>query len=142
MMNLEQQSPAAAHWSLQQYERSFVAASNPQQCERLAWVAEDESAGAAVLGFMVAYRVDADWELENIVVATTARRGGIGFVLVGELIEYVRSTHGREIFLEVRESNHNARGLYRKAGFEQAGLRRSYYSDPQEDAILCRLRLC
>ncbi|MGA9305048.1 MAG: GNAT family N-acetyltransferase [Candidatus Sulfotelmatobacter sp.] len=128
--------------------------SEDQKSERFAWVAEawvaeDEEAplperlpptSPEILAFLIAHRVDAAWELENIVVAATARRRGIGQRLLGELIEQVRSTQGSEISLEVRESNHDARSLYRKAGFEEVGLRRSYYSNPLEDAILCRLR--
>jgi ribosomal-protein-alanine N-acetyltransferase len=66
----------------------------------------------------------------------------VGARLVGEFVKHARAARGSEIFLEVRESNEAARGLYRKMGFEATGLRKSYYSDPAEDAILCRLGLC
>jgi len=149
LMALERQNPSAAHWSRQQYQALFVKTSGEPQSERIAWIAEDGGAqpeqgsrGAPeILAFLIAHRVDTVWELENIVVAATARRRGIGKRLLGELVEHVRSVQGREILLEVRESNQNARALYRKIGFEETGLRRSYYSDPPEDAILCRLRL-
>jgi ribosomal protein S18 acetylase RimI-like enzyme len=45
------------------------------------------------------------------------------------------------VFLEVRESNHPARRFYEKAGFQQSGVRKAYYRDPPEDAILYRLEL-
>jgi ribosomal-protein-alanine acetyltransferase len=149
MMSLEQRSAAAAHWPRQQYENLFVSPSGPQVSERLAWVVEAESEIASrtesdapeLLAFLVARRVDAAWELENIVVAATARRRGIGARLLGELVEQARGAQGGEIFLEVRESNHRARGLYRKLAFKETGLRRNYYSNPSEDAILCRLTL-
>lgn len=162
MMDLEYQSPAAGHWSRNQYQALFAATdqksedqksvdqkSEDQKSERFAWVAEDDEAtqperippsSPGILAFLIAHRVDAAWELENIVVAATARRRGMGQRLLGELIEEVRSTQGSEISLEVRQSNHDARSLYRKAGFEEVGLRKSYYSNPPEDAILCRLR--
>jgi ribosomal-protein-alanine N-acetyltransferase len=44
-----------------------------------------------------------------------------------------------EIILEVRASNRPALAFYRSAGFGQAGLRRAYYVDPIEDAVLMRL---
>jgi ribosomal-protein-alanine N-acetyltransferase len=141
MMALERQSPAAAHWSLQQYETLFVAAGGQQRAERLAWVAEDERQAPEILAFLIAQRIDAEWELENIVVGATVRRQGVGTLLLREFTAHARAEHGSGIFLEVRESNQNARALYRKVGFEEAGLRKSYYSDPPEDAILCRLRL-
>jgi ribosomal-protein-alanine N-acetyltransferase len=150
MMNLERQSPAAAHWSRQQYEAMFVTTSSEPRSERLRWVVEDESGAQSekvprqvpeILAFLVARQADAEWELENIVVAVGARRCGIGMRLLADFIEHVRTRQGTLVFLEVRESNQSARALYRKAGFEEAGLRKSYYADPPEDAILCRLRL-
>ena len=146
MMALERQSPAAAQWSLEQYAGLFVTASSHQRSDHLAWIVvvegEDEAKPPEAVAFLVARRVDAEWELENIVVAETARRQGLGTRLLGDLIGYARAAHGDLIFLEVRESNHNARALYRKVGFEETGLRKSYYASPPEDAILCRLRLC
>jgi ribosomal-protein-alanine N-acetyltransferase len=141
MMALECQSPAAGHWAQNQYEALFVATSGPEHSERLAWVAEDEAGALDVLAFLVAHRVDTEWELENIVVAETARRRGVGARLVNELIAHVQAVRGGSIFLEVRRSNQSARSLYRKAGFEETGLRKSYYADPPEDAVLCRLRI-
>jgi ribosomal-protein-alanine N-acetyltransferase len=148
-MDLERHSPAAGHWSRNQYEALFVTANRQQQSQRGAWVVEDDGAqptGAStgtsvVVAFLIAHRVDAEWELENIVVAATARRKGIGTGLLAELVKHVRSAQGSEIFLEVRQSNHHARALYRKLGFEETGLRKGYYSNPPEDAVLCRLRI-
>jgi len=149
MMDLDQHNPAAGHWSRNQYEALFVTSNHPQPSQRLAWVVEDDDeaqpegvsrATPGILAFLIAHRIDAEWELENIVVAATARRRGIGKRLLTELVEHVRSAQGSEIFLEVRQSNHDARSLYRKMGFEELGLRRGYYSNPPEDAILCRLR--
>lgn len=147
MMTLERQSASAAHWSPQQYGTLFTSAQ--QQSERLAWVVDDESGGPtkaaskapAILGFLVAHRIDPEWELENIVVAETARRRGVATSLLAELVGYAQAERSSGIFLEVRESNQGARALYRKSGFEERGLRKSYYSNPTEDAILCLLSL-
>jgi [ribosomal protein S18]-alanine N-acetyltransferase len=141
MINLERQASTSAHWSVQQYEAMFVTSRGPQPSERFAWVVEDESEHFEVLAFLVAHRMDAEWELENIVVAGSSRRRGVGTLLLGELTAHARATKGSEIFLEVRESNHSARALYRKAGFEETGIRKRYYSEPSEDAILYRLKL-
>jgi ribosomal-protein-alanine N-acetyltransferase len=141
MMALEQQSPPAAHWSQQRYQDLFDPASSQQRSERFAWIAGDESGAPEIVGFMVAHRVDAEWELENIVVAFRARRQGVATLLVDALIAHARAAQGNGIFLEVRQSNQSARNLYRNVGFEETGLRKSYYSNPPEDAILCRLRL-
>lgn len=141
MMALEQQSPAAAHWSQRQYEALFVTTNREQRSESLAWIAEEQDEAAGILAFMVAHQLDTEWELQNIVVAEAALRRGIGTQLLGELVAHARAAQGNCIFLEVRQSNHRARALYRKMGFEETGLRKSYYPHPSEDAILCRLRL-
>jgi [ribosomal protein S18]-alanine N-acetyltransferase len=140
IMDLERQSPAAAHWSREQHEGLFVTADRQPQSERFAWVVDDEGESPEVLAFLVAHRVDAEWELENIVVAAAVRRRGVGTCLLGEFVAHARAEQGSGTFLEVRESNHSARALYRKVGFQEMGLRKSYYSNPPEDAILCRLR--
>jgi ribosomal-protein-alanine acetyltransferase len=150
MMDLERQIPTAGHWSPQQYAGLFVTTSGEQRSERLALVVEGEGAAEPgkvsseapeILGFLVAHRVDAEWELENLVVAEMARRRGVGTRLLGALVAQARTRQDTGIFLEVRESNQSARALYRKAGFKETGLRESYYANPTEDAILCRLSL-
>jgi len=150
MMDIEIQSPGAAHWSRQQYECLFSTSGSQGLSERLAWVVENDSqkqpdevadGKPELLAFLAAYRIDTEWELENIVVAETARRRGIGTLLLAELIAHARAERGRSIFLEVRDSNQHARALYRRMGFEETGSRKSYYAGPAEDAILCRLCL-
>jgi ribosomal-protein-alanine N-acetyltransferase len=141
MMDLDRESPSAAHWSRNQYEALFVTA-RAQKSGSWAWVVEDEGAAPGIiLAFLVTRCVDAEWELENIVVAGASRRRGVGARLLREFVAHARAAEGSGIFLEVRESNQSARALYRKAGFEETGLRKSYYSNPPEDAILCRLSL-
>jgi [ribosomal protein S18]-alanine N-acetyltransferase len=149
-MDLERQSPSAGHWSRDQYEALLAAPSGQQRSERIALLAENDDgaqpegvshATSGLLAFLIAHRIDAEWELENIVVAETARRQGVATRLFGEFVAHARAEQGSAVFLEVRESNQSARALYRKAGFTETGLRKSYYSNPPEDAILCRLSL-
>jgi len=98
-------------------------------------------AADALLGFLVARRVASEWELENIVVARSARRRGCGRRLLDALIAHATQTNGESVFLEVRESNAAARALYGRAGFRETGRRKSYYDNPVEAAILYGLRL-
>jgi len=141
-MDLERESATAAHWSRQQYE-GMLAASDPQSAERVVLVAENETAGVGseIFGFLVARRVDVEWELENIVVANELRRKGTGTLLLTELIIQARAAGGCAILLEVRESSQDARAFYRKMGFEKTGVRSPYYSAPAENAIVYRLKL-
>ena len=149
MMELDQQSPSAARWSRQQYE-SIFANLDPRLSQRFVLVAEEtfeeqrEAASGGrhrMLGFLVAQRVYKDWELENIVVAENSRRQGLAIRLLGELVDHLHANQGRSIFLEVRESNRAARALYCKIGFVETGTRKSYYSNPSENAILYQLSL-
>ena len=143
IMSLERQSATASHWSEQQYREAF----RTEGVGRLVLVAEDSSAIASqsrlrtsshILGFLVAQHLAPEWELENIVVTSASRRKGLGQRLLDALLTAARETHSSAVFLEVRESNAPARILYQKAGFAQGGRRKSYYTDPQEDAVLYR----
>jgi [ribosomal protein S18]-alanine N-acetyltransferase len=148
MMELEQQIPAAAHWSRLQYENLF-AAEPPSHSERLILVAEEfphpggseQSDANRIFAFLVAHQIGAEWELENIVVAQNAQRNGVGTRLLKQFIGHAYAQDAHSIFLEVRESNQNACGFYRKAGFEECGIRKGYYTHPSESAILYRLSL-
>ena len=93
---------------------------------------------SGVVGFLIARHLAPEWELENIVVAHIARRKGLGKLLLNALLSAARETNSDSVFLEVRESNAAARTLYEKAGFEQTGRRKTYYTNPTEDAVLYR----
>jgi len=136
MLELDRESPAAGHWSAQQY-RELIAGEQP--VSRMAWVAT--AAKAELAGFLVAKHLVPEWELENIVVAPSARRTGVATRLLEALLSAARVTHSEAVFLEVRESNSAAQALYQKIGFRGAGRRKSYYSNPLEDAVLYTLAL-
>ncbi len=67
------------------------------------------------------------------------RRQGIARALLHDLKQTESPV---AVYLEVRESNTPARQLYGSAGFIAIGLRRSYYSDPEEDAIVLSIKVC
>jgi [ribosomal protein S18]-alanine N-acetyltransferase len=149
MIALDRACTTAAHWTEEQYldalDRSGV--------ERLVLVSEtlpsapsDEANAEAnaiesrgLQGFLVARHVAAEWELENILVAPSARRQGLGKQLLDALHAAARETCSCAVSLEVRESNTAARKFYERAGFAQTGRRKSYYATPAEDAVLYRL---
>jgi len=132
MMALERHAATAAHWSAEQYRTAF-------SCDapsRVGLIVEEE---AGVQGFIVGKALDGEWEIENIVVAGPARRHGFGTRLLGEFLELARGKCAQAVFLEVRESNLPARQLYEKWAFEESGRRKTYYREPEEDAIVFRL---
>ncbi|HVI09402.1 MAG TPA: GNAT family N-acetyltransferase [Candidatus Binatia bacterium] len=142
LIELERQIATAAHWPLGQYEKIFCDSQAP--AARIVLVAERSSKTAAqptLIAFLIAHRVDAEWEIENIVVEQNSRRQGIGADLASELIDLAREAKAAAIFLEVRESNAPARALYARLAFAELGHRTGYYSGPVEDAILCKLPL-
>ena len=129
MMALERHAVTAAHWSEADYQRLFAPVA-----ERVALVLEE----AQVEAFIVARGVGTEWEIENVAVAGTARRRGLGARLLAELLERAHKAGARNVFLEVRESNRAARALYEKWAFVESGRRKCYYRAPDEDAILYR----
>src|SRR5580698_10418963 len=142
LLELDRSSPTAAHWTGQQYRQFFEGSGAP---ERRELVADDSSSQASdqnkITAFLVAQRVAAQWELENIVVAPHHRRRGLGQRLLQSLLALATDAGGDAIFLEVRESNAAARAFYEKLGFEQTGLRKGYYADVQENAVTYRRML-
>lgn len=142
ILNLERQSATASHWTEDQYEQA-IRSDADEANGRLVLVADSASKQQTthILGFLVARHLSPEWELENIVVSSAAQRQGIGRSLLEALVTQARETCSDAIFLEVRESNAPARALYDSAGFRQTGRRKSYYTNPLEDAILYRLDL-
>lgn len=90
-------------------------------------------------GYIGLYGSFDEGEITNVAVAEEFRGQGIGFLLVESMKELASLQGIRKIFLEVRVSNEAARALYGKAGFETCGLRKNFYREPVEDAILMRV---
>lgn len=100
--------------------------------------AATEAGPAVVVGYAVVWIVVDQAELGNIAVSSEWRGRGIARMLLETVLERVRELRVRELFLEVRPSNHGARGLYERYGFIEIGRRKGYYSRPREDALLLR----
>ncbi len=74
--------------------------------------------------------------ITNIAVGKNFRGQGMGIVLMQEQEKLARAKGANRIFLEVRPSNKTALAMYEKLGFTLIGLRKQYYSDNQEDALI------
>lgn len=79
--------------------------------------------------------------LDRIAVRESARRRGAAQMLIDNMINTCRDRGTAVINLEVRESNAAARGLYEKNGFNKVGVRKRYYADNGENAVLYTLVL-
>ena len=97
-------------------------------------VAEGE--GGEILGFAVSWTVAGESHLLNIAVAPSRRGAGVGRALLRECIRRGARAGAIRIHLEVRAGNGEALRLYRAEGFAFQGIRKGYYSDTGEDAVL------
>lgn len=94
-----------------------------------------------IIGFSCLLMIDYEAEILNIAVDNSSRNQGIGTLLATHMLNICTSNGVEDIFLEVRNSNVSARALYSKMGFTEIGIRKKYYSNPTEDAILMKLSL-
>lgn len=138
LLEIADESFTAAHWSPADYENLFAPQIVQESCLLVAEI------DGKVQGFIAARGLDGDWEIENIVVTAGFQRQGLGAELLkGFLVLITRNRDGKiaakAVHLEVRESNAAARQLYKTLGFVHSGRRKSYYSEPLEDAIILKL---
>ena len=91
-----------------------------------------------VAGYVGSQTVIDESDMMNVAVHPDYRRKGIAEKLVMELVEALKKRDSRCLTLEVRASNEPARALYEKQGFVQVGLRKNYYRNPREDALILR----
>ncbi len=96
-------------------------------------IAEEEG---TVLGYVGSQTVLDETDMMNIAVQPDCRRRGIAAALIGELVNQLREHGSHVLRLEVRESNVPAIALYESMGFTQLGLRKNYYRNPKENALI------
>ena len=95
----------------------------------------DQEMGGLVAYLIVSRYVDA-WHIMNLAVHPGWRRVGVASRLLDELFELTAGDRRRGYTLEVRVSNTSAIALYERFGFETSGIRRGYYTDNREDALI------
>jgi ribosomal-protein-alanine N-acetyltransferase len=92
--------------------------------------------GADLVGYVINSRhVDA-WHVMNVAVDPVHQRRGVATRLLERLFELTADDARRGYTLEVRVSNATAIALYERLGFESRGIRRGYYTDNREDALI------
>jgi ribosomal-protein-alanine N-acetyltransferase len=87
-------------------------------------------------GYLIVSRYVDAWHIMNIAVSPNFRRRGIATALLERLFELTDDRGQRGYTLEVRVSNHGAIRLYERLGFTGRGIRRGYYTDNREDALI------
>ena len=124
-------------WTVEQYEQEF-------QSERsVVLVAVNKQATVGfILGRTIPGNVAAmEAEIYKIAVADQTRRTGIWRILLARAVEIFASRRSECVWLEVRSSNSAAVQFYENNGFNRSGVRKDFYANPVEDAILMRLDL-
>ena len=94
-----------------------------------------EEAGE-ILGYCGFLFVLDEAEIPNVCVKASARQQGVGKRMMTVLAEEAKKLDITTLFLEVRESNVAARTLYKSLGFEEDGIRKNFYEQPVENAVL------
>lgn len=136
VLAIARSSEEAPHWTRRDYEQVLLPAPFPGpallRCGLVAL--KDET----VVGFAVASWVAQEpvAEVECLVVDPSCRRLGIGSALIEACLAWAGNTGAKQVRLEVRVSNTAAIALYQRQGFSAAGVRRAYYTAPEEDALL------
>jgi len=120
-------------WSLGNFRDSVTAG---YDC----WVATH---GEALIGYAILMVALDEAHLLNFAVSSEWQNQGIGRAFLAHVVQVAREAGAQIVYLEVRPSNHAARHLYRKAGFQQIAIRPEYYpaAAGREDALFLGLTL-
>ncbi|NLK63346.1 MAG: ribosomal protein S18-alanine N-acetyltransferase [Fusobacteria bacterium] len=97
--------------------------------------------GDLLVGFAVTTIALDEAEIIRVAVDKSYRNKGYGRNLICNIISNLKIKNITKIFLEVRESNVSAISLYKKAGFYEINIRKNYYPDNLENAIIMQLEL-
>ncbi|TDX50957.1 ribosomal protein S18-alanine N-acetyltransferase [Orenia marismortui] len=89
-----------------------------------------------IIGYIGGWLIFDEAHITTLAVSKEFRRQGIATGILEEFFEDIRNDNILKATLEVRVSNQGARKLYLKEGFVELGIRKNYYSDNQEDAII------
>ena len=105
------------------------------------WVAETmiDRKNWQISGMIVIWMVIDEVHIGTIAVHPDFRRQGIAIRLIKHSLRRLQLEGAKSVYLEVRRSNKGAQALYQRFGFEISGVRKNYYSDNNEDALLLTL---
>ena len=134
MAQIERESFQGAHaWSENSIRQTLENAAAIALCA----FAENGAMTACAIGTALF----GEGELLHIATRPQYRGIGCGYALLTTLLAAMRAAGTETVYLEVRESNAPAIGLYKKCGFTACGKRKRYYKDLVEDAVLMTCRL-
>lgn len=88
------------------------------------------------IGYVIYWKIKEEIQISNIALHPDFQGLGIGETVMRRILDMCQKEGGEYVILEVRPSNSAARMLYKKLDFQVMGVRRGYYQNPPEDAIL------
>jgi len=94
-----------------------------------------------IVGYIIYWQLPKEVDIHNLAVHPAYRRQGIGRSLLSSAIDSAKGQGSKRVTLEVRKSNQAAQQLYHTLGFVERGIRKGYYSDDGEDALVMVLDL-
>lgn len=94
--------------------------------------------GDVVIGYVGSQSVLGETDMMNIAVHPGYRNQGVATELINTLIDKLSKRGSHSLMLEVRQTNEAAKNLYMALGFETVGIRKNYYRNPREDALILR----
>ena len=127
-----EQSVFSYHWNYRNFMSSVAQ-------EDDGWVMRNEA--GKLIGYFILQEIVDEMHLLKIAVDRNFHGQGYGRLLMDKAVEVAREAEMESVLLEVRSSNEPAVELYKKTGFATIGVRKGYYVDPKEDALVMRLML-
>lgn len=123
----------ATPWSRESFENELT-----KNRFALYLVLEDEE---VICGYCGVWIIVDEAHVTNIALLPNYRGKKLGETLLTEIMKIAKEKGAKTMTLEVRVSNHVAQSLYRKLGFQDGGIRKNYYTDNQEDALVMWVNL-
>lgn len=120
------------HWNYRNFLSSVAQQDN-------GWVLRNQE--EKLIGYFILMEIVDEMHLLKIAVDRNFHGQGYGRLLMDKAIEVAREAEMESVLLEVRPTNEPAVGLYKKTGFKAIGVRKGYYVDTKEDALVMRLML-
>jgi len=123
----------AIPWTFETFEREMTI----NEYARYTVIEKD----GAIIGYCGMWLILDESHITNIAILPEYRGRNLGEALLNEVIEKAKKLGAHSMTLEVRVSNETAQKLYRKFGFLNGGIRKRYYTDNYEDALVMWVRL-
>ena len=92
--------------------------------------------GGEVIAYIIGRKIPPEGEIYRIAVREDKRQRGIGYRLLSYALKTELGSGVETVFLEVRSKNTAARALYTAYGFKEIGIRKNYYQNPSDDAVI------